>query len=1065
MNQDRFSQIDLLLDAVIDAPTLEREQILDERCGDDKELKTEVLSLLKGLEKTEDFIETREFATVKDIFDETEKDNLIGEKIGAYRLKKLIGHGGMGTVYLASRVDDFEKEVAVKIIPPFENRRASAENFRRERQILARLSHPHIAQILDGGTTANDKPFIVMEYVDGLPLDEFCKTKNLSKREKLLLFQKVCQAVSFAHQNLIVHRDLKPHNILICEDGTPKLLDFGIAKLIDSDNGNFRENKTFDGNALTLEYASPEQINGENITVASDVYSLGVILYELLTEKRLHDFKQKPLAEILKIITKEKPLAPSKISKPNPDISDSELDAIVLKSLAKSPDERYKSIGELSRDIDNYLNFLPISARPQSNFYRFKKYVQRHRIETAIAAFVLFLIVGWLITFVWQLRKEQIQSLENRRAAYSAEMILAASEYENANLNRLKEILEKYQTIESGEEDLRGFEWYFLNNLLNPPSKIGFLQHNDEVWNAEFSPDGKFVASACNDNRVRIWNLAAGTFVETAEQKGAWRVSFFPDGKRFAVASSSNSNPVVKIYETATAKELFALTGQTKRIRALDVSPNGKLIATGNQEGNLIIWNAETGAELKKFSFSTAQKGTEFQDLQFSKDGTKLAAVGFNMLVVFDVETWRSNRADNKEFFDKNVLNNGWKIAFSPLGKTLAIGTFEGNVVFLDAETLKILRVLKIHQSNVKSLAFSPDGKILATASWDRTIKFIDVQTGEIVNGLRGHFAGVHDIFFAPDGKTIGTASADFNVNFWNTAQVAVSNALLTNSNFTAFSQNGDEFYVCNNTEKKISKWSIEAKQTIWATNVEINGFAIDFSASANRVAIGERDGIITLFDASNGATIISKKIDSRSIFAIRFAPNGKRAFASFEDGSLKAFDTETLAEIYSVKVHNDLIKALDVSPDGKFLATGGNDNLVKILESQTGKIIFELKNNLKPLYKTFFSPDGKYLLSTGADSFARLWDTSNGNLVKTFSGMSGGIFAAAFSPDGKRLATASDVNVIRLWNVETGEQVLAFTASQKQIVQLKFSSDAKSLVSIDTNGKLNVWSARSGDF
>lgn len=1059
MNQDRFSRIDLLLDAVLDAPTLERERILDEHCGTDKELKKEVLSLLDALTDTEDFIETRDFATVKDIFDETEKDEFIGKKIGAYSLKKLIGRGGMSAVYLASRIDDFEKEVAVKIIPPFENRRASAENFRRERQILARLSHPFIAQILDGGTTAQGKPFIVMEYVDGLPLDEFCREKNLGLRDKLALFQKVCQAVSFAHQNFIVHRDLKPHNILICENETPKLLDFGIAKLLDAETANFRENKTFDGNALTLEYASPEQINGKNITAASDVYSLGVILYELLTEKHPHDFKQKSLAEILQIITKENPPAPSRISELNANISDSELDAIVLKSLAKSPDERYKSVDEFSLDIGNYLNFLPVSVRPQSNFYKLKKYFQRHRVETAIAAFVIFLIVGWLITLVWQIRKEQIQSLENRRAAYSAEMILAANEYENANLNRLKEILEKYQT--PNKEDLRGFEWYFLNNLLNPPSKIGFLQHNDEVWSAEFSPDGKFIASACNDNRARIWNLANGTFVETAEQKGAWRVSFFPDGSRFAVASSSNSNPIVKIYETATAREIFTLTGHAKRIRALDVSPDGNLIATGNQEGNLIIWNAETGAELKKFTFSTPQKGTEFQDLQFSKDGTRLAAVGFDMLVVFDVQTWQSKRADSEEFIDKNVLNNGWKVAFSPLGKTLAIGTFEGNVVFLDAETLKILRVLKIHQSNVKSLAFSPDGKILATASWDRIVKFIDVQTGEILSELRGHFAGVHEIFFAPDGKTIGTAAADFNVNFWNTEQVAVSNALLTNSNFTAFDQNGDEFYVCNNTTDTISKWNITKKQAIWTTNVQINGFAIDFSTAANRLAIGERDGIITMIDAANSASIIRKQTYSRSIFALRLSPAGNRAYAVYEDGLLKAFDTETLAEIYSVNVHNDLVKALDVSPDGKFLATGGNDNLVKILDAETGRVIFELKGNLKPLYKTVFSPNGKYLFSTGADNIARLWDTTNGNLVKTFSGMSGGIFAAAFSPDGKRLATASDVGVVRLWNTATNEQVLAFTASQKTITQLQFTADGKSLISVDTNGKVNFWSAR----
>ncbi|HMS42714.1 MAG TPA: serine/threonine-protein kinase, partial [Pyrinomonadaceae bacterium] len=474
MNSNRFQKIDSLLDAVLDAPTFEREKILDAECKDDKSLKTEVLALLDALNSNDDFIEFSDFGNVKNFLDEKEADEFIGKKIGAYRLKKLLGRGGMGVVYSATRIDDFEKEVAVKIIPPFENRRESAENFRRERQILARLSHPNIAQILDGGTWQTNTPYIVMEYVEGLPLNVFCKQKNLTVREKLELFQDVCAAVAYAHQNLIVHRDLKPNNILVCDDKTVKLLDFGIAKMLDSETFGTNENKTFDGNALTLEYASPEQINGENITVASDVYSLGVILYELLTKKRPHDFKSKSLAEILQIITKEKPLEPSKIANYKSQIANPELDSIVLKSLAKSPSERYKSVGEFSRDIENYLNFLPISARPQTNFYKFKKYVQRHRIETAIAALVSFLIIGWLVTVVWQIRKEQTQSLENRRAAYSAEMILAANEYENANLNRLKELVEKY-----GEENenLRGFEWNFLNNLLNPPSKIGTFTH------------------------------------------------------------------------------------------------------------------------------------------------------------------------------------------------------------------------------------------------------------------------------------------------------------------------------------------------------------------------------------------------------------------------------------------------------------------------------------------------------------------------------------------------------------------------------------------------------------
>jgi len=1056
MNQERFKQIDSILDEVLEVSTVERERILDERCRDDAELKREVLKLIFSLDESDDFIEKTEFTPVK-YFIEPEADEFIGKKIGAYSLKKLLGTGGMSAVYLASRIDDFEKEVAVKIIPPFENRKASAENFRRERQILARLEHPNIAQILDGGTTEGEKPYIVMEFVDGLPLNEFCDENNLNETEKLKLFQDVCHTVSFAHQNLIVHRDLKPNNILVTKKGIVKLLDFGIAKLLDAEGFNFTENKTFDGNALTLEYASPEQINGENITVASDVYSLGVILYELLTGKRPHYFKDKSLNEILNIIQTKEPIAPSENSKFKIQNSNSELDLIALKALCKDVSERYQTVSELSADINNYLENLPISVRPQTSFYRFKKYIQRHRFESAVTFFVSFLIVGWLITFAWQIRKEQFQARENRRAAYSAEMILAANEYENANLNRLKDLVEKY-VPKNGETDLRGFEWYFLNNLLNPPAKIGSFRHADEVWNAEFSPDGKFIATACNDNRVRVWNVENGQMIESPEQRGAWKISFYPDGNRFAVASSSNAAPVVKVYETATLEEVFALKNHTKRIRAVDVAPDGKTIATGSQDGNLIIWNAEDGEEIRRFSFATPQKGVEIFDVQFSKDGTRLAILGFETLAVFDTRNWQKKQADVDKILDKNIFLNGWKIVFSPLGKTLAMGTFNGDVVFLDSETFEILRVLKIHQSNVKSLAFTADGKTLVTGSGDRTVKFVDVQTGEITNELRGHFSGVHEVVISPDGATLATVSADFDLSFWNVNALMKTNAILTNASVFTFSGDAEKVYGWNNTNFEISAWKTIERSKFLSAKTAVNAFAADFSDEKNLLAFGERDGFISVFDVAAGKEIKRLKSYDRSIYAIAFASGGAKILAAYEDGLIKGFAAESFEEIFSVKASTEIIKAIAVSPDGKIFAVGGNDKMVRIFETNTGTEIAVLQGNTKPLYKLAFSADGKYLAAGGADDVARVWRVEDKKLVQEFSGMSAGIFAVAFSPDGKRLATASDVGVIRLWNTATGEQVLAFTASRKQINHLKFSADGKALISIDADGKTSFW-------
>lgn len=1056
MNQERFKQIDSILDEVLEVSTVERERILDERCREDLNLKREVLQLLSSLDDADDFIEKSKFTPVKH-FIENETDEFIGKKIGAYRLKKLLGAGGMSAVYLASRIDDFEKEVAVKIIPPFENRKQSAENFRRERQILARLEHPNIAQILDGGTTEGDKPFIVMEYVDGFPLNVFCDENNLDETAKLKIFAEVCHTVSFAHQNLIVHRDLKPNNIFVTKNGKVKLLDFGIAKLLDAEGFNFTENKTFDGNALTLEYASPEQINGENITVASDVYSLGVILYELLTGKRPHNFKNKSLNEILNIVQTKEPVAPSLISNSKSQISDSELDLIILKALCKDVSERYQTVADFSHDIQNYLENLPISVRPATNFYRFKKYIQRHRIESAVAFLVSFLIIGWLITFAWQFRNEQFQARENRRAAYSAEMILAANEYEHANLNRLKELVEKYNPGDD-EEDLRGFEWYFLKNLLEPPTKTASFQHPDEVWNAEFSPDGKFIVSACNDNFVRIWSVETGAMMQTDEQKGAWKVAFFPDSKRFAVSSSSNSAPLVRIYETETAKEIMTLKGHTKRVRAVDISPDGKTMATGSGDGNLIVWNAENGTELRRFSLASPEKGVELTDLQFSKNGDKLAVLGFETLAVYDTKTWLKKQADVNYYNEKNAALSGWKIVFSPLEKTLAIGGFSGDVIFVDIDTFDVLKVLKVHQANVKSLAFSADGKTLVTGSGDRAIKFIDVATGEVINELRGHFSGVHEVVFSPDWTKLATASADFNLNFWDTEKVLNSNAVLTNSATFVPSIIDKKGFGWSPATFEITAWDLTKKQKIWTVKSKITSFTAEYSEAKKIIAFGEREGFYSLINSENGTEIRRAKLFDKNVYGINFSPNGEKMLLSSEDGTTKCIETDSGKEIFSIKASTDIIKALAFSPDGKLFASGGNDKFVKIFDAENGNELAVLSGNTKPLFKVTFSFDGKFLAATGADDAARIWRISDKKLVHKLTGMSAGIYAVAFSPDGKRLATASDVGVIRLWNTETGEQVLAFTASQKQVNMLKFTADGKSLISVDVSGKVNYW-------
>jgi serine/threonine protein kinase len=305
MTTERWRQVEEIFQAVVELDGAERDAFMTEACGDDTELRREIESLLAyvaaSAPSVRPFREAIEGAarslTIERSEPEEPADRLIGRRIGVYLIKDLIGRGGMGAVYLAERDDaQFDRQVAIKIIKRGMDSDFIRNRFLRERQILAGLDHPHIARLLDGGTTEDGLPYFVMEHVNGAPITDYCQAKNLSISERLKLFRLVCSAVQYAHRNLVVHRDLKPGNILVNQDGAPKLLDFGLAKLLAPDATDSRTRT--EQRLLMPDYASPEQLRGEIVTTAADVYSLGVVLYELLTNRRLRQFKTASPAEV-----------------------------------------------------------------------------------------------------------------------------------------------------------------------------------------------------------------------------------------------------------------------------------------------------------------------------------------------------------------------------------------------------------------------------------------------------------------------------------------------------------------------------------------------------------------------------------------------------------------------------------------------------------------------------------------------------------------------------------------------------------------------------------------------
>ena len=455
MDAEYWNKLENLMAEALEKDESERSSFLEKACGDDLELRAELHQMLAAHE-TGFALAMENMLLVKDDFELPSPEDMLGTRVGCYLIKEVLGVGGMGTVYLASRDDEhFEQDVALKVIRPGFQTAETLSRFRMERQVLARLTHPNIAQLIDGGMTPDGRPYLVMQYVKGTPITTYCDKHRVSVVDRLKLFKKVCKAVQHAHKNLVVHRDLKPSNILVTEAGDVQLLDFGIAKLLNPAKLGLSMAVTrSEVRLMTPDYAAPEQVKGDPITTATDVYMLGVLLYQLLTGHSPHRIEKRIQQEVERVICEVEPIRPSTaVSERRTLVSTSgetrevspedlgrdrsvaaprlkrllqgDLDNMVLMALRKEPDRRYTSAEHFAADIDRYLAGRPVTAQKDTFRYRTRKFVMRHRLSvtTAVGMFLVALIFGSITIFQMSKIAQQAEMLvlERDRAAEEAE--------------------------------------------------------------------------------------------------------------------------------------------------------------------------------------------------------------------------------------------------------------------------------------------------------------------------------------------------------------------------------------------------------------------------------------------------------------------------------------------------------------------------------------------------------------------------------------------------------------------------------------------------------------------
>lgn len=563
MEAKRWHQIEELFQSALDCVPERRAAFLDSACGVDVELRREIESLLSSYEKG-GFTEIPAFAEGLKLLEESEERSLAGKRIGPYQVIRKLGQGGMGAVYLAARADEaFQKEVAIKLIKRGQDSDDVIRRFRAERQILASLDHPNITRILDGGTNGDGLPYFVMEYIQGQPIDIYCDSNKLDTIQRLRLFQSVCGAVHFAHQNLVIHRDIKPGNILVTSEGVPRLLDFGIAKLLDAEPSAAERTLTI-ARRMTPLSASPEQVRGENITTASDVYSLGVLLYKLLTGHSPYRLAGRPSKEIELAICEEDPeklsavidrveesgtehaITPEKVSETREGTPDKlrrrlrgDLDNLVLMALRKEPQRRYSSVLQFSEDIRRHLEGLPVLARGDTPGYRAAKFVGRHKTGVAAAVLIFLSLTAGIFATLRQARvargerdRAQVEKAKADRINAFLQDMLSFSSPAYVSPNPRKDPDAKVSEVV--EEAARRSE----SELADQPEVLAEMQRTiGAVYYAQGRYDkGEQILRAALEKYVRIYG---------------------PDSHESVLASNLLANTLLRKGNAAEAESLF----------------------------------------------------------------------------------------------------------------------------------------------------------------------------------------------------------------------------------------------------------------------------------------------------------------------------------------------------------------------------------------------------------------------------------------------------------------------------------------------------------------------------
>jgi eukaryotic-like serine/threonine-protein kinase len=1095
MTEPSLPEESILLQALEIASAAERAAYLDLACGDNRHLRAEVEALLRAHAQSGDLLDLPEKLAVT--VDEPSRERP-GTVIGPYKLLQQIGEGGMGTVFMAEQTHPVQRKVALKVIKAGMDSRQVIARFEAERQALAMMDHVNIARVFDGGTTENGRPYFVMELVHGVPITKYCDDNRLTPRERLELFVPVCQAIQHAHQKGIIHRDIKPSNVLVTlYDGkpVPKVIDFGVAKAVEqklTERTLFTQYGTLVG---TLEYMSPEQaeMSALGVDTRSDIYALGVLLYELLagstplSHKRM---KEAAYAEVLRMIKEEEPPRPStRLSDSGEALASisaqrhtepaklaelmrGELDWIVMRALEKDRNRRYESASAFAADVQRYLNDEPVLACPPSTLYRLRKFARRHKalfLTASVIAVALLVAVATLAVssvLVWQAKDDL------RRDSYFHRIALAHRELSADNLGRALQLLDECPV------DLREWEWYYLKRLCRVDPVV--LRDTSEIHCAAFHPGGEQVAAACADGTVKVFDARSGKVLQTLRVPGTYCFSVAfrpPDGRYLASASADRT---VRLWDLATGDEVFQRPGHvgdyTGMAHAVAFSPDGRHLVAGSDDGMATVWDAADGREVHRLPEKHENTAVA---AAFSPDGRLLATGSWGgVLRIWDVRTGQLVR---------KILGHTHRISaavFSPDGRRLATAGFDRTVRVWDAATGELQNTLSGHTGVISGLAFSRDGRrLFSSGGVVKTVKIWDTLTGREVLDLRGHTLFCHCVALSPDGLRLASAGADGTVRIWDATPLKGdegSESLTREHDHEVWSVefSPDGRHLASGTYAgSVQLWDAQTGallHTLTHPQDFMNVYRVAFSPEGTRLAAAgichDQVAAVKVWETATGREVVDEIRERSPGFFVTFDPTGRNLIREGPEHTVQVHDAQTGKVVGVVGRHDRQIWGMAFSPDARHLATASNDGTVQVWAWDPARL--GQRQEPEPISvrvqgfgnRVAFSPDGGRLATGGEGNTVKIWDAKTGEERETLRGHTGDVFAVAFSPDGRWLATAGEDTTVRLWDAKSWELRRALRGHTGIVGTLAFSPDSRRLASGSRDRTLKVWDATLWD-